>query len=145
MNDSYLSKQDYLAKIYDHMVNHNFPGQVMGDFPTVAQAIIRDYAREIICLKQFNKDSKDVAEYLCQFFRIKPDRSGNFIKEVANDYNGWKEIVKIRELYKSRGRAIRLRGRGKNRAARMAAAGLYYNHTHDLAIKVSDRIAIYER
>lgn len=145
MNDSYLTKQDYLAKIYDHMVNHNFQGTVIGDFPTVAQAIIREYAREIICLKQFNKDSKDVAEYLCQFFRVMPDRSPSFIKEVNNDVKGWEEIVRIKSLYKSRGRAIRLRGRGKNRAARMIAAGLYYNHTHDLAIKVADRIAIYAR
>lgn len=65
------------------------------------------------------------------------------VATVKNDARGHALVAALKEKYKPFGVKIRIRGRDKNRKAKMEAAGLYINHCGDVSLKVAEFIAIY--
>jgi hypothetical protein len=65
------------------------------------------------------------------------------VATVKNDERGHALVAALKEKYKPFGVKIRIRGRDKNRRAKMAAAGLEMNTSGDVSIKVAENIAIY--
>ena len=133
----------YINAIADQLIER-WADRSLYDITSSTICIINHYKREIKAMFHTCVEHTVAANFLEQFLVLKPyvvPVSENYICTVPNNAKGWEKIVDL----KRSGMKIRLRGRGKNRKARMEAAGLNLNHTCDISYRIGDTIAIYKR
>ena len=132
--DEYLNAVEFLmiTNYEDRFAKRDNP-------KTEVQKVIATHEDEIMVLRDFGHTVVEVADYYARYLPLKHVPS--YIALVNNNMSGWEQIIALKKKYGSK--RLRLRGRGKNRAARLAVIGRELNKCHDLPIKCSDQIAVY--